>query len=81
MTGLSHEPKPHVRQSASAGHADWSYERLGGLRQMAVQVRDSGFLWIHERTHVDEIIERIDATVGLKRERDACRAPSAKRGA
>jgi hypothetical protein len=78
---LSQDPIRHVRQAASDKHADWSYERLAALRGGAVNVRDSGFLWIHERTHLDEIIERVDATVQLKRERDAYQASKKKRGA
>jgi hypothetical protein len=38
---------------------------------MAVGVRDSGFVWQHEQTHLAEIVERIDATVRLKRERES----------
>jgi len=76
---LSQDPIRHVRQVASDTHAGWSYERLATLRAGAVKVRESGFLWIHERTHLDEIIERIDATVHLKR--DAYQASKKKRGA
>lgn len=68
---LSQDPIRSVRQSASDTHTDWHRERLAAVRRAAVQVRDSGFLWIHERTHLEEIIERIDATVKLKDERHA----------
>ncbi len=78
---LSQEPIRHVRQAVSDTHAGWSYDRLATLRGGAVKVRESGFLWIHEQTHLDEIIERIDATVQLKRERDAYQASKKKRGA
>lgn len=78
---LSQEPIRHLRQPASDPHLGWSYERLAALRAGAVKVRESAFVLIHERTHVDEIIERIDATVHLKRERDAYQASKNKRGA
>ncbi len=78
---LGQEPIGHLRQTASGKYADWSHEQLSVIRQAAVQVRDSGFLWIHERTHLDEIIERVDATVNLKGERDAYQASRKKRGA
>ena len=71
---LSQEPIRHLCQVPSDRHIDWSYERLATLRQSAVQVRDSTFLWTHEQTHLDEVIERIDVTVQLKRERDAYQA-------
>ncbi|HVB46067.1 MAG TPA: hypothetical protein VNF47_25625 [Streptosporangiaceae bacterium] len=74
MTRRTHEPLPRIRQDASVAHADWSYQRLTDLRQAAARVRDSGFLWTHERTHVEEVIDRIDATVSLKRERDRYQA-------
>jgi len=51
------------------------------LRQTAVKVRDSGFIWIHERTHLEEVVDRIDATVHLKHERDEYQASRKKRGA
>jgi hypothetical protein len=50
--------------------ADLSYERLASTRTAACQLTDSGVLFIHERTHLTEIIARIDAGVHLKRERD-----------
>src|SRR5260370_42316590 len=62
----------------------WVARYLGSgeqLRQTAVRVRDSGFPWTHERTHLEEIIDRIDATVHLRRERDECQASRKKRGA
>ena len=49
-----------------------SYERLAELRQAVVKVKGTGFPWTHERTHLEEIVDRIDATVRLKRERDEC---------
>jgi hypothetical protein len=66
------EPPPrHVNWGSSVNHAaGWSYERLAGTRAAAARVRDSGFTWIHEQAHLDEIIERIDATLRLKHERD-----------
>jgi hypothetical protein len=78
MTSRSHEPIPGLRQSASLPEAGLSYERLTELRQAAVKVKDSGFPWTHERTHLEEIIGRIDATVHLKRERDEHRATHRK---
>ena len=70
MTSRTHEPIPRLAQWASVQDTALSYERLGELRQAAVKVKDSGFLYIHERTHLEEIIDRIDATVRLKRDRD-----------
>ena len=81
MTSRSHEPIPRLRQVASDPHLSWSYERLADLRQTAVKVRDSGFIWIHERTHLEEVVDRIDATVHLKHERDEYQASRKKRGA
>jgi hypothetical protein len=72
------EPIPPLRQSASLPEAAESYERLAELRQAAVTVKDSGFPWAHERTHLEEIISRIDATVRLKRERDEHHKTKAK---
>ncbi len=71
MTSRTHEPIPQLPQWASDRCAGWSYERLGELRQMAARVRDSEFVWQHEQTHLAEIVERIDATVRLKRERES----------
>lgn len=79
LVPLSQEPIRHIGQVASAKHADWSYERLAVLRGGAIKERDSGFLWTHERTHPDEIIEHIEATARLKRERDAYQASKKKR--
>lgn len=71
MTSRSYEPIPQLPQQASDRCADWSYERLGELRRVAAQVRDSEFVWPHERTHLAEIVARVDATVSLKRERES----------
>jgi hypothetical protein len=71
MTSRVHEPIPQLRQGPSDRCADWSYERLAELRQMAVRVRDSEFVWQHEQTHLAEIVDRIDATVRLKGERES----------
>ena len=71
---LDQTPIRHINWGPSDNHVEWSYERLATTRTAAVKLRDSGFIWTHEQTHLDEIIERIDATVNLKRERDACRA-------
>lgn len=84
MTSRSHEPIPRLRYTAvsvSDQHLDWSYEKLADLRQTAVKVRDSIFIWPHEQTHLEEIIDRIDATVSLKRQRDEYQASKRKRGA
>jgi hypothetical protein len=81
MTGRSHEPIPRLPQTASDRCLDWSYERLGESRRAAVAVRDCGFLWDHERTHLDEIVDRIDATVSLKRQRDEYQKSRKRRGA
>jgi hypothetical protein len=70
-----------LRQAASDPHLGWSYERLADLRQSAVKARDSGFILIHERTHLEEVVDRIDATVRLKRERDEYQVSRKKRGA
>jgi hypothetical protein len=66
----SREPIPRLPQSASDRHADRPYEWLASMRAAAAQVRDSGFLWQHEQVHIEEVIERIDATVSLKRQRE-----------
>jgi hypothetical protein len=75
MTSRTQEPIPQLPQwgqyAPSDRCADWSDERLAELRKMAVGVRDSEFVWRHERTHLAEIVERIDATVRLKRERES----------
>lgn len=42
--------------------ADFSYERLAAIRTAARQLLDSGVLFIHERTHVTEIIGRLDGS-------------------
>ena len=78
MTSRSHEPIPRLSQVASDPHLGWSYERLAELRQIAVKVRDSGFPWTREQTHLAEIVDRIDATVHLKRERDEYQATRGK---
>ena len=78
MTSRSHEPIPRLPQGPSLPHLDWSYEWLTELRQAAVKVKDSGFPWIHEQTHLAEIVDRIDATVHLKRERDEYQATRGK---
>jgi hypothetical protein len=71
MTSRSHEPIPQLPQWASDRCAEWSYERLEELREVAIQVRDSEFVWPHEQTHLAEIVARIDATVQLKKERES----------
>jgi hypothetical protein len=71
---LDQTPQRHVKWGASDMHTEWTYERLTATRTAAAQLRDSGFVWTHERTHLDEIIARLDSTVKLKRERDAARA-------
>jgi hypothetical protein len=81
MTSRNHEAIPQRCQSASDPHLSWSYERLAEVRQAAARLRDSNFPWIHEQTHLAEIIDRIDATVRLKRERDQYQASRIKRGA
>lgn len=68
---LDQTPIRHVNWGPADKQAEWSYERLAATRTAAAQLRDSGFVWTHERTHLDEIIKRVDATVKLKRERDA----------
>ena len=81
MTGRNHETIPRLPQAVSGAHLDWSHERLTELRRSAVKVRDSGFPWVHERTHLEEIIDRIDATLHLKHERGVYQASRKKRGA
>jgi hypothetical protein len=49
---------------------DWSYERLAECRQVITKVKDSSFLWPHEKGHLEEIIARIDSTVSLKHQRE-----------
>ena len=71
---LDQTPIRHMNQGPSDKHAEWSNERLAATRTAAAQLRDSGFVWTHERAHLDEIIERIDATVNLKRQREAYHA-------
>jgi hypothetical protein len=70
MTSNREQPIPRVPMCASGRCADWSYERLASLRGTAAKVRDSEFIWPHERTHLEEVIERIDLTVSLKRQRE-----------
>src|SRR5260370_3223804 len=54
--------------------ADFSHERLASIRTAACQLLNSGVLFIHERTHVTEIIARLDAAAHLKHERAAYEA-------
>jgi hypothetical protein len=54
--------------------ADFSHERLAAIRTAACRLLDSGVLFIHERTHLAEIIARLDAAVQLKNERAAYQA-------
>ena len=54
--------------------ADFSHERLASIRTAASQLLNSGVLFIHERTHVTEIIARLDAAAHLKHERAAYEA-------
>lgn len=70
MTSRTNEPIPRLFQGASDPHLGWSYEQLAEVRQAAAKLKDSNFPGIHERTHLKEIIDRIDATVHLKRERE-----------
>jgi hypothetical protein len=77
MTSRTHRPIPQIFQAPSGRCADWSYDKLAELKQMAVNVRDSEFLWPHEHTHLAEIVERIDLTVSLKRQRESCWAKKA----
>jgi hypothetical protein len=79
MTRRSQEPIPRVPMCASDRHLDWSYERLASQRAEFAKVRDSDFLWPHERTHLEEAIERIDLTVSLKRQREEYQADKNKR--
>lgn len=79
MTSRSHEPIPRMRQTASDRHLDWSYEKLADFRQAVAKVRDSDFLWQHERIHLEEVIDRVDATVSLKRQRAEYQAPKRNR--
>jgi hypothetical protein len=79
MTMRSQEPIPRVPMCASDRHLDWPYERLASLRAEFARVRDSDFLWPHERTHLEEVIERIDLTVSLKRQREEYRAGKSRR--
>jgi|HubBroStandDraft_1064217.scaffolds.fasta_scaffold16288_2 hypothetical protein len=73
MTSRTHEPIPRLPQPAADRCAEWSYERLRETRVSAARLLDSGFAGIHERTHLEEIIDRIDATISLKRQRDEYR--------
>jgi hypothetical protein len=79
MTRRSQEPIPRIPMCVSDRCIDWSYERLASLRGVVASVRDSEFIWPHERTHLEEIIERIDLTVSLKRQREEYQAGKSKR--
>ncbi len=70
MTSRTHEPIPRLPQPADDRCAEWSYERLRETPVSAARLLDSGVAYMHERTHLEEIIDRIDATVSLKRQRD-----------
>jgi hypothetical protein len=78
MTRRSQEPIPRVPMCVSDRHLDLPYERLASLRAAFAKVRDSDFLWQHERTHLEEVIERIDLTVSLKRQREEYQADKSK---
>jgi hypothetical protein len=73
LTGDIHEPTPRMPQPAWQRCADWSYDRLKEVRAGVARVLDSSIVTIHERTHLQEIVGRIDATIILKRERDEYR--------
>jgi hypothetical protein len=79
MTNNREQPIPRLRQPASDRHVDRPYEWLASIRKAAAQVLDSGILWTHERTHMEEVIDRIDATVSLKRQREEYWAGKRKR--
>lgn len=81
MTSNREQPIPRVPMCASDRCLDWPYERLASLRQAVAQVRDSELIWPHERAHLEEVIERIDLTVSLKRQREEYRAGKGKHGA
>lgn len=71
MTKNSHEPIPKLNTfTPHPDRTDWSYERLADCRRVISQAKNSSFLWPHERTHLEEVIDRIDATVSLKRQRE-----------
>jgi hypothetical protein len=78
MTRRSQEPIHRVPMCASDRRLDWSYERLASLRAAFAKVRDSDFLWQHERTHLEEVIEQIGLTVSLKRQREEYQAGKSK---
>jgi hypothetical protein len=70
---LDQASQRQVNWGSSVKHAaEWTCDQLAATRTTAAQLRDSRFIWIHEQTHFEEIIERVDATVKLKRERDEC---------
>ena len=58
----------------STDDAKLSYERLAAIRATASQLRDSGVVYLHEQSHLNEIISRLDAAVRLKGEREADQA-------
>ena len=58
----------------STDDAQLSYERLAAIRATASQLRDSGVVYLHEQSHLNEIISRLDAAVRLKGEREADQA-------
>ena len=65
---------------ASVDDAKLSYERLAAIRTAASQLRDSGVVYLHELSHLDEIIGRLDGAVRLKGEREADAARRKARG-
>jgi hypothetical protein len=52
-------------------YAELSYEHLAEYRSYAVKLRDSKVVFIHDRVHLQELVDRIDAAVKLKRDREA----------
>ena len=61
--------RAHPR-GVSTDDAKLSYERLAAIRATASQLRDSGVVYLHEQSHLNEIISRLDAAVRLEGERE-----------
>jgi len=75
MTQNGREPRRKLDTFVpSEQHLVWSYEMFAEFRQVVARVARSDFLWPHEQSHLEEVIDRIDATVNLKHEREKYRA-------
>ena len=71
--------RAHPR-GVSTDDAKLSYERLAAIRTTASQLRDSGAVHLHEQSHLNEIISRLNAAVRLEGEREADQVKRKARG-